>query len=94
MNFHRFAEDVGDRPGPGYSLDRIDNEKGYEPNNVRWATAKEQSANRRTVTVLEMEKRRLQECIDRIIRELERRESNPHSLQGSLFDEITQHSLF
>ena len=30
----------------GYSLDRIDNDKGYFPGNIRWATQKEQSLNR------------------------------------------------
>lgn len=45
-DFPRFLADVGPRPGPGFSLDRINGSKDYEPGNVRWATAKEQSINR------------------------------------------------
>lgn len=37
----------------GYSLDRIDNSRGYEVGNVRWATAKEQSRNRRSNVIVE-----------------------------------------
>jgi hypothetical protein len=46
QDFLTFCEDVGPRP-PGTTLDRIDNERGYEPGNVRWATSKQQAANRR-----------------------------------------------
>lgn len=46
-DFAAFIAHIGPRPGPGYSIDRIDNERGYEPGNVRWATALEQRANRR-----------------------------------------------
>lgn len=46
-SFDAFLEDMGERP-KGMTLDRIDQCKGYEPDNVRWATAQEQSINRGT----------------------------------------------
>ena len=45
-SFESFAKDMGHAP-EGYTLDRIDGEKGYFPDNCRWATAKTQGNNTR-----------------------------------------------
>jgi hypothetical protein len=46
-NFAEWLKELGRRPGPGYSVDRINNDGHYEPGNVRWATCIVQQNNRR-----------------------------------------------
>lgn len=47
LSYDNFLSDMGRKPSPKHSLDRVDNNRDYGPDNCRWATTSEQNANRR-----------------------------------------------
>lgn len=47
-SFEKFLEDMGERPDNSMSIERINNDLGYEPGNCVWATPTEQARNRST----------------------------------------------
>ena len=51
-NYEQFLSDMGRKPTPKHSIDRIDNSKGYSKDNCRWATMSEQNNNRTSSRVL------------------------------------------
>ena len=54
-DFEKFLSDVGHRPSSEHTLERIDNNKGYFPGNVKWATRKEQARNTRSSRIVTVE---------------------------------------
>jgi hypothetical protein len=54
LEFQNFLADMGRRPSPRHSLDRLDNNKGYEPGNCLWRTYEDQNNNTRANRFLEL----------------------------------------
>lgn len=55
-SFDAFLSEVGPRPTNKHNIDRINNKKGYEPGNVRWADDKQSSRNRSVGIEVEINK--------------------------------------
>ena len=78
-SYDAFIEDVGPRPSLQHSLDRIDVDKGYYPENVRWATFRVQVSNRRMW--YHVKKKEYQDMLKKI----EDLESENQKLQEEIF---------
>lgn len=78
-SFNSFYEDMGPRPTSKHTLERIDNDKGYEPGNCKWATRKEQGRNRSTCHYLEFQGEKLS-----VVEWAERIGVKPETLHGRL----------
>lgn len=79
MDIANFLADMGPRPSPDHTIDRIDNNGNYEPGNVRWATRSEQQRNMRSNHLVTYKGETMP-----LVAWAERLGFKPHSLQSRL----------
>lgn len=53
LDFQNFIDDMGNKPTPEHSIERIDVNGNYEPSNCKWVTFTEQQNNKRNTTMIE-----------------------------------------
>lgn len=54
FSYENFLADMGRKPSPAHSIDRINNDLGYEPGNCHWATSREQARNKRNTIAIDI----------------------------------------
>lgn len=59
LDFWSFVQDVGSRPSKSHSIERVNPDGNYTPENCRWATAGEQSVNKRNTRWIEIGGRKM-----------------------------------
>lgn len=86
--FENFYEDMGPRPGKGYSIERIDVNGNYEPSNCKWATSTEQNRNRRDTIRLILDGERI--CLKQLADICKRSE---HAIKSRLSKGMTPEQI-